>query len=60
MPLTIEAFATAGHVAVRIDGRNTYIENELSRLGLERRIEVYAPSFIQAPWLGGSYGISFW
>lgn len=50
-PVTIEAFAAAGHVAVRIDGRNTYIENELSRLGLERRIEVYAPSFIQAPWL---------
>ncbi|HEU4651399.1 MAG TPA: LysR family transcriptional regulator, partial [Croceibacterium sp.] len=45
------AFAAAGHVAVRIDGRNTYIENELGRLGLARRIEVYAPSFIQAPWL---------
>lgn len=50
-PMTSEAFATAGHVAVRIDGRNTFIENELSRLGLVRRIEVYAPSFIQAPWL---------
>jgi DNA-binding transcriptional LysR family regulator len=50
-PLTLEAFAAAGHVAVRIDGRNTYIENELSRLGLVRRVEVYAPSFIQAPWL---------
>lgn len=49
--MTKEAFATAGHVAVRIDGRNTFVENELSRLGLERRIEVYAPSFIQAPWL---------
>jgi LysR family transcriptional regulator, nod-box dependent transcriptional activator len=50
-PMTSEAFAAAGHVAVRIDGRNTFIENELSRLGLGRRIEVYAPSFIQAPWL---------
>lgn len=50
-PMTTEAFAAAGHVAVRIDGRNTYIENEMSRLGLGRRIEVYAPSFIQAPWL---------
>ncbi len=50
-PLTRAAFAAAGHVAVRIDGRNTYIENELSRLGLARRVEVYAPSFIQAPWL---------
>jgi len=50
-PLTRMAFAAAGHVAVRLDGRNTYIENELSRLGLARRVEVYAPSFIQAPWL---------
>lgn len=50
-PMTSEAFAAAGHVAVRIDGRNTFIENELSRLGLVRRVEVYAPSFIQAPWL---------
>lgn len=50
-PLTCEAFSAAGHVAVRIDGRNTYIENELSRLGLVRRVEIYAPSFIQAPWL---------
>ena len=50
-PMTGETFANAGHVAVRIDGRNTFIENEISRLGLRRRIEVYAPSFIQAPWL---------
>ena len=50
-PVTSEAFAAAGHVAVRIDGRNTYIENELSRQGLRRRVEIYAPSFIQAPWL---------
>jgi DNA-binding transcriptional LysR family regulator len=49
--LTTDTFAAAGHVAVKIDGRNTYIENELVRLGLERRIEVHAPSFIQAPWL---------
>jgi len=50
-PLTLEAFAAAGHVAVRVDGRNTYVENELARLGIARRVEVYAPSFIQAPWL---------
>jgi LysR family transcriptional regulator, nod-box dependent transcriptional activator len=50
-PLTRETFAAAGHVAVRVDGRNTYIENELGRLGLTRRVEVYAPSFVQAPWL---------
>ena len=51
VPLTLEGFVTAGHVAVRIDGRNTYVENELERLGLARRVEVQAPSFIQAPWL---------
>jgi LysR family transcriptional regulator, nod-box dependent transcriptional activator len=50
-PMTAEAFASAGHVAVRIDGRNTHIENELDRLGLIRRVEVHAPSFVQAPWL---------
>lgn len=36
---------------MRIDGRNTYIENELARRGEGRRIEVYAPSFMQVPWL---------
>ena len=51
VPLTLEGFVNAGHVAVRIDGRNTYVENELERLGLARRVEVHAPSFIQAPWL---------
>jgi LysR family transcriptional regulator, nod-box dependent transcriptional activator len=50
-PLTPQAFAAAGHVAVRIDGRNTFIENALDKLGLERRIEVHAPSFAQVPWL---------
>jgi LysR family nod box-dependent transcriptional activator len=50
-PLTREAFAAAGHVAVQVDGRNTFVENELARLGVTRRVEVYAPSFIQAPWL---------
>jgi DNA-binding transcriptional LysR family regulator len=50
-PLTREGFAAAGHVAVRIDGRNTHIDNELGRLGMVRRVEVHAPSFIQAPWL---------
>ena len=50
-PLTREGFISAGHVAVRIDGRNTHIDNELGRLGVVRRVEVHAPSFIQAPWL---------
>lgn len=50
-PLTMERFASAGHVAVHIDGRNAFIENALDQLGLVRRIEVHAPSFIQVPWL---------
>src|SRR5688500_5360446 len=50
-PLTLETFGAAGHVAVRIDGRNTYVERELDRLGLVRRVEVHAPSFVQAPFL---------
>lgn len=50
-PLSIEAFSAAGQVAVKIDGRPTFIERECDRLGITRRVEVYAPSFVQAPWL---------
>lgn len=50
-PLTIEQFVAAGHVAVQIVGRNTFIENVLAQQGIVRRIEVVAPSFIQVPWL---------
>ena len=49
--LTVEAFSAAGQVAVKIDGRPTFIERECDRLGIIRRVEVYAPSFVQAPWL---------
>jgi LysR family nod box-dependent transcriptional activator len=49
--LTPDAFAAAAHVAVRIDRRNAFIEAALDKLGLERRIEIYAPSFAQVPWL---------
>jgi DNA-binding transcriptional LysR family regulator len=49
--LTADQFSQAGHVAVMIDGRNTFIENALDDLGLTRRVEVRAPSFIQVPWL---------
>ncbi|MFD1949808.1 LysR family transcriptional regulator [Sphingomonas arantia] len=50
-PLTMEDFMAAGHVAVQIDGRNTHIENTLQEIGVIRRVEVNAPSFIQVPWL---------
>lgn len=50
-PMTEEDFFAAGHVAVRISGRDTFIESALRKYGERRRIEVTAPSFIQAPWL---------
>jgi DNA-binding transcriptional LysR family regulator len=50
-PLTERVFLESGHVAVRISGRDTFIEGALQELGVQRRIEVTAPSFIQAPWL---------
>lgn len=49
--MTEEDFFAAGHVAVRISGRDTFIEGALRKYGERRRIEVTAPSFIQAPWL---------
>ena len=48
-PLGVGEFACARHIAVRIDGRNTYVENALDRLSLQLRVEVIAPSFIQLP-----------
>ena len=50
-PLTEDDFFASGHVAVRISGRDTFIESALRKYGERRRIEVTAPSFIQAPWL---------
>lgn len=50
-PLTLEAFSAAGHVAVKIDGRSTFIERECDRRCILRRVEVHAPSFAQASWL---------
>ncbi len=50
-PLTAEAFFDSGHVAVQIGHQNSFIERALESHGQERRIEITAPSFIQAPWL---------
>lgn len=50
-PMSPDTFLASGHVAVRIFGRDSFIENVLSRLVPERRIEVIAQSFIQVPWL---------
>ena len=49
--LTYEAFHSCGHVVVQIEGRPTFIETVLARKDDYRRIEVIAPSFIQAPWM---------
>ena len=49
--ITKEQFLGCGHVSVRIAGRDTFIENALSQVVPERRIEVTAQSFIQVPWL---------
>jgi DNA-binding transcriptional LysR family regulator len=50
-PIDAKDFAGARHVAVNIDGRNTFIEDTLERMGLTRKIEIQAPSFIQVPYL---------
>ena len=50
-PMSEDEFFDAGHVAVRISDRDTFIESALREYGPRRRIEVIAPSFIQAPWL---------
>lgn len=49
--LTQEGFLAAGHIAVQISERDTFIESVLRKAGIERRIEVAVPSFNQAPWL---------
>lgn len=49
--ISLEQFMASGHVAVRISGRDTYIEAVLHQLAPERRVEVIAPSFVQLPWL---------
>ena len=49
--ITLEQFLQAGHVAVKLDGRRSFMEEELSKLAPDRKIEVNAHSFIQVPWL---------
>lgn len=50
-PISMTEFAEAGHVTVKIDGRNTFVENALAQIGLARRVEVHVASFIQVPWI---------
>lgn len=48
--IDLDTFKAARHAAVRIDGRNTFVENALDRLDIALRPEVIAPSFIQIPY----------
>jgi hypothetical protein len=50
-PITELEFRESGFVAVRISGRNTFIDATLREEGIDVRVEVTVPSFIQAPWL---------
>jgi DNA-binding transcriptional LysR family regulator len=49
--MTSELFLELGHVAVNISGGDTFAERSLREQGIDRRIEIRAPSFIQAPFL---------
>lgn len=44
-------FSRCGHVAVHIEGRPTFAEEAIRKSGIERRVEITVPSFIQVPWL---------
>lgn len=50
-PLTEDAFYTASHVGVAISGQDTFFESFLKKGGRERNIELFAPSFLQAPFM---------
>ncbi|SLK04112.1 LysR family transcriptional regulator [Novosphingobium mathurense] len=50
-PLSMETWLESRHVAVQISGSGAFIETAMQELGIERRVEVRVPSFIQAPWL---------
>lgn len=47
--MTMEDFTTASQVAVRIDGRDSFVENLLDQSGIDHRIAVYSPSFSLMP-----------
>ncbi|UYY78542.1 LysR family transcriptional regulator [Sphingomonas sp. R1] len=51
--LTLEDFSNAGHVVVRFGGPRdlSFADRQVRLLGIERRIEVEAPSFTTLPWL---------
>lgn len=50
-PMSKKTFEDAGHVAVSVGRQFTFAEQWFRSQGIERRIVVRAPSFIQAPYL---------
>ncbi|MXP26567.1 LysR family transcriptional regulator [Altererythrobacter indicus] len=50
-PISRKDFTDAGHVGVSVGRKFTFAEEWFKSQGIERRIEVRAPSFIQAPFL---------
>ncbi|WP_144094606.1 LysR family transcriptional regulator [Croceicoccus sediminis] len=49
--LSRSTFTNSGHVGVSVARKHTFAEEWFERNGVERRIEVRVPSFIQAPFL---------
>lgn len=49
--MTAKLLAELGHVGVSISGKDTFIDAWMREADIERRIEVRAPSFLQAPFL---------
>lgn len=50
-PISKQAFEDVGHVAVSVGRQFTFAEEWFKSQGIERRIVVRAPSFIQAPYI---------
>lgn len=52
-PLTEKVFLDSPHVAVTVGSNRqaAYAERQLANMGIERRIDIYAPSFSLVPWL---------
>lgn len=49
--MSAELLSELGHVGVSISGSDTFIDAWMRETNIERRIEVRAPSFLQAPFL---------
>ncbi|EHJ59764.1 LysR family transcriptional regulator [Novosphingobium pentaromativorans] len=48
--MTLDAFHSCGHIAVRITGVPTFAERHMMEFDDQRRVEVTVPSFTLVPW----------